>query len=130
MHCLASRCPLPTRLSRFLRSRCLVSTAMISAFTKLFILRAIHWDLCCGLRDVRFHRGSPNIRSFVIHHHLTHQYSVVKSASSMRWAEHVARRRQKRNAYKVLVGKHKRLLGRPKSRWKQKKDKSNMTLTN
>jgi hypothetical protein len=37
----------------------------------------------------------------------------------MRWAGHVARMREKRNAYRLLVGKPegKRLLGRPRRRW-------------
>jgi hypothetical protein len=37
----------------------------------------------------------------------------------MRWAGHVARIREKRNAYKILVGKPegKRPLGRTRSRW-------------
>jgi hypothetical protein len=37
----------------------------------------------------------------------------------MRWAEHIARMREKRNAYRLLVGKPegRRPLGRPKRRW-------------
>jgi hypothetical protein len=37
----------------------------------------------------------------------------------MRWAGHVARRGEKSNAYRLLVGKPegKRLLGRPRRRW-------------
>jgi hypothetical protein len=37
----------------------------------------------------------------------------------MRWAGHVARIREKRNAYRLLVGKPegKRPLGRPRRRW-------------
>jgi hypothetical protein len=37
----------------------------------------------------------------------------------MRWAGHVARIGEKRNAYKILVGKPegKRALGRPRRRW-------------
>jgi hypothetical protein len=37
----------------------------------------------------------------------------------MRWAGHVARRGEKRNAYRILVGKSegKRPLGRPRRRW-------------
>jgi hypothetical protein len=37
----------------------------------------------------------------------------------MRWAGHVARRREKRNGCRFLVGKaeEKRLLGRPRRRW-------------
>jgi hypothetical protein len=37
----------------------------------------------------------------------------------MRWAGHVAQIREKRNAYRILVGKPegKRPLGRPRRRW-------------
>jgi hypothetical protein len=37
----------------------------------------------------------------------------------MRWAGHVARRGEKRNAYRILVGnpEGKRPLGRPRRRW-------------
>jgi hypothetical protein len=37
----------------------------------------------------------------------------------MRWAGHVARMGQKRNAYRLLVGKpeRRRPLGRPRRRW-------------
>jgi hypothetical protein len=37
----------------------------------------------------------------------------------MRWAAHVARREENRNAYRILVGKPKgkRPLGRPRPRW-------------
>jgi hypothetical protein len=37
----------------------------------------------------------------------------------MIWAEHVARMGEKRNAYRILVGKseRKRPLGKPRSRW-------------
>jgi hypothetical protein len=37
----------------------------------------------------------------------------------MRWAEHVARMGEKRNTYRLLVGKPegKRPLGRPRRRW-------------
>jgi hypothetical protein len=46
----------------------------------------------------------------------------------MRWARHVARIRQKRNAYRVLVGKPegKRQVGRPRHRWE---DNIKMGLT-
>jgi hypothetical protein len=42
---------------------------------------------------------------------------IVKSR--MRWVEHVARMGEKRNAYRLLVGKPegKRPLGRPRRRW-------------
>jgi hypothetical protein len=43
---------------------------------------------------------------------------MIKSRR-MRWAGHVARMGEKRNAYRILVGKpgSKRLLGRPRRRW-------------
>jgi hypothetical protein len=43
---------------------------------------------------------------------------IIKSGR-MRWAGHVARMREKRNAYRLLVGKPegKRPLGRPRRRW-------------
>jgi hypothetical protein len=45
--------------------------------------------------------------------------NVPKYDSYMRWAGHVARIREKRNVYRLLVGKPegKRLLGRPRRRW-------------
>jgi hypothetical protein len=43
---------------------------------------------------------------------------MIKSRR-MRWAGHVARMGETRNAYRILVGKleGKRLLGRPRRRW-------------
>jgi hypothetical protein len=43
---------------------------------------------------------------------------MIKSGR-MRWAGHVARVGEKRNAYRILVGKPegKTLLGRPRRRW-------------
>jgi hypothetical protein len=43
---------------------------------------------------------------------------MIKSRR-MRWAGHTARMREKRNAYRTLVGKpeRKRPLGRPRRRW-------------
>ena len=47
--------------------------------------------------------------------------NIIRSLKSkrLRWAGHVARMEQSRNACRVLVGKPegKRLLGRPKRRW-------------
>jgi hypothetical protein len=47
--------------------------------------------------------------------------SIIRTMKSrrMRWAGHVARMGEKRNAYRLLVGKPegKRLLGRPRCRW-------------
>jgi hypothetical protein len=44
---------------------------------------------------------------------------IIKSTRK-RWAEHVAQMGEKRNAYRILVGKPegKRPLGRPRRRWK------------
>jgi hypothetical protein len=46
--------------------------------------------------------------------------SIIRMINSrrMRWAGHVARMREKRNAYRILVGKPKgkRQLGRPRNR--------------
>jgi hypothetical protein len=44
---------------------------------------------------------------------------MIKSRR-VRWAGHVARRGETRNAYRILVGKpegKRRLLGRPRRRW-------------
>jgi hypothetical protein len=47
--------------------------------------------------------------------------SIIRMTKSrrMRWAEHVAQMREKRNMYKLLVGKPegKRSLGKPRHRW-------------
>jgi hypothetical protein len=45
--------------------------------------------------------------------------SLCVKSRRLRWAGHVARMGQKRNAYKILVGKPegKRPLGRPRRRW-------------
>ena len=45
---------------------------------------------------------------------------VIK-ARRMRWAEHVARMRDRRGAYRVMVGRSfgKRSLGRPRRRWEE-----------
>jgi hypothetical protein len=47
--------------------------------------------------------------------------SIIRMIKSrrMRWAGHVARMGEKRNAYRILVGKteRKRPLGRPRRRW-------------
>ena len=47
--------------------------------------------------------------------------NIIRSLKSrrLRWAGHIARMEQSRNAYRVLVGKPegKRLLGRPRRRW-------------
>jgi hypothetical protein len=54
-------------------------------------------------------------------HDLYSSPSVIRimKARRMRWAGHVARIGEKRNAYRLLVGKpeEKRPLGRPRRRW-------------
>ena len=54
-------------------------------------------------------------------HALYSSPNIIRSLKSrrLRWAGHVARMEQFRNAYRVLVGKpeRKRLLGRPRRRW-------------
>jgi hypothetical protein len=54
-------------------------------------------------------------------HNLYSSPNIIRMIKSrwMRWAGHVARMGEKRNAYRILVGKpeDKRLLGRPRSRW-------------
>jgi hypothetical protein len=54
-------------------------------------------------------------------HDLYSSPSIIRTIKSrrMRWAGHVARMGEKRNAYRLLVGKPegKRPLGRPRRRW-------------
>jgi hypothetical protein len=54
-------------------------------------------------------------------HNLYSSPSIIRMVNSrrMRWAGHVARNGEKRNTYRILVGKPegKRLLGRPRRRW-------------
>jgi hypothetical protein len=54
-------------------------------------------------------------------HDLCSSPSIIRiiKARRMRWAGHVARMREKRNAYRLLVGKTegRRPLGRPRRRW-------------
>jgi hypothetical protein len=54
-------------------------------------------------------------------HNLYSSPSIIRIIKSrmMRWVGHVARLREKRNAYRLLVGKPegKRPLGRPRRRW-------------
>jgi hypothetical protein len=54
-------------------------------------------------------------------HNLYSSPSIIRVIKSrrMRWAVHVARMGEKRNAYRILVGKPegKRPLGRPRRRW-------------
>jgi hypothetical protein len=55
-------------------------------------------------------------------HNLYCSPSIIRMIKSrrMRWEEHVARLGEKRNAYRILVGKPegKRPLGRPRRTWK------------
>jgi hypothetical protein len=54
-------------------------------------------------------------------HNLYSSPSIIRTVKSrrMRWAGHVARKREKRNVYRTLVGNPdgKRPLGRPRCRW-------------
>jgi hypothetical protein len=54
-------------------------------------------------------------------HNLYSSPNIIRNIKSrrMRWAEHVARMGETRNAYKILVGKPegKRTQGRPRRRW-------------
>jgi hypothetical protein len=54
-------------------------------------------------------------------HNLYSSPSIIRMIKSrkMRWAEHVARMEETKNAYRILVGKQegKRPLGRPTRRW-------------
>jgi hypothetical protein len=54
-------------------------------------------------------------------HNLYSSPSIIRMIKSrrMRWATHVARMREKRNAYRILMGnpEEKRPLGRPRRRW-------------
>jgi hypothetical protein len=52
-------------------------------------------------------------------HDLYSSPSIIRIIKSMRWAGHVARMGEKRNAYRLLVGKPegKSPLGRPRRRW-------------
>jgi hypothetical protein len=63
-------------------------------------------------------------------HSLYSSPSIIRMIKSrrMRWAWHVARIGEKRNAYRILVGKPegKRPLGRPRRRWV---DNINMDLS-
>jgi hypothetical protein len=54
-------------------------------------------------------------------HNLYSSPNIIRTIKSrrMRWAGHVARMGEKRNAYRILVGKSegRRPLGRPRRRW-------------
>jgi hypothetical protein len=55
-------------------------------------------------------------------HNLYASPYIIRAMKSrkMRWAGHVARVKEMRNAYSILVGRHegKRPLGKPRSKWK------------
>jgi hypothetical protein len=57
----------------------------------------------------------------VVSHNLYSSPRIIRVIKSrrMRWAGHVARRGEKRNAYRILVGKPEgtRPLGRPRLKW-------------
>jgi hypothetical protein len=57
----------------------------------------------------------PALKIFFVFYYL----NIIIKARGMRWAEHVARMREKMNAYRLLVGKPegRRPLGRPRRRW-------------
>jgi hypothetical protein len=63
-------------------------------------------------------RGTPPNEEL---HNLYSSPSIIRMIKSrrMRWAGHVARMGEKRNAYRILVGKPEdtRPLGRPRRRW-------------
>jgi hypothetical protein len=52
-------------------------------------------------------------------HNLYSSPNIIRIIKSRRWAGHVARMGEKRNAYRISVGKpeEKRPLGRPRHRW-------------
>ena len=58
-------------------------------------------------------------------HALYYSPNIIRNLKSrrLRWAGHIARMEQFRNAYRVLVGKpeSKRPLGRPRRRWEYNK---------
>jgi hypothetical protein len=72
------------------------------------------------LIDRRRHSSVPDVRSFRGADCDTDHYLVVAEVRE-RLAGHVARMGEKRNAYRILVGKpeRKRRLGRPRRRWEE-----------
>jgi hypothetical protein len=58
------------------------------------------------------------MRSFITLHFLPSVIRMIKSRRA-RWARHVTHMGEKRNAYRILVGKPegRRPLGRPRCRW-------------
>jgi hypothetical protein len=71
--------------------------------------------------SVTHHRQNPLEDIYVIlaHRNLIYFYSFIIKLRRMRWAGHVARMGEKRNVYRLLVGKPegKRPLGRPRRKW-------------
>jgi hypothetical protein len=68
-----------------------------------------------------FARKIPSNIEWKIYSNTALQPNIIRMIKSrrMRWAGHVARMGEKRNAYGILVGKPegRRALGRPRSRW-------------
>jgi hypothetical protein len=61
-------------------------------------------------------RGARAVKAHPLY---IHTYIHTYKSRRMRWAGHVARMGEKRNAYRILVGniEVKRPLGRPRRRW-------------
>ena len=72
-----------------------------------------------GLREMKLHENEESY--IMLLHALYYSPNIIRNLKSrrLRWAGHVARMEQSRNAYKVLVGKPegKRSLRRPRRRW-------------
>jgi hypothetical protein len=68
--------------------------------------------------SIKFHEN-PFIGSRVIESRQIYMTKLVVTSRRIRCAEHVARIGEKRDVYRILVGKHegKRQLGRPRHRW-------------
>jgi hypothetical protein len=71
--------------------------------------------------DDMFLRNVGHPPNIIVHHNLYSSPSIIRMIKSrrMRWVEHVARMREKRNACRILMGKPegKRALGRPRRSW-------------
>jgi transposase len=64
--------------------------------------------------------GWRRLHNEELHNSYASSYIIrMINSRRMRWAEHVARMREMRNAYRILVGKPEgdRLLGRPRRIW-------------
>jgi hypothetical protein len=73
-----------------------------------------------GLKGLEMTGGWRKLHNEELHN-LYSSTSIIRmiKSRSIRWAWHVARRWEKRNEYRILVGKPegKRPLGRPRRRW-------------